>query len=72
MDEFTADAFVNRDEPVPVLAVSGTGSLSPDPDSKHSRLKESLSNSKLKEKLQDGIASRSDTGFSLQDRLLTK
>ncbi|KAL9604059.1 MAG: hypothetical protein Q9219_000821 [cf. Caloplaca sp. 3 TL-2023] len=72
MDEYTADAFVNRDEPVPVLAFSGTGSPSPDPESKRSRLKESLSTSKLKEKIQDGANSRSETGFSLQDRLLTK
>ncbi|KAI4120272.1 MAG: hypothetical protein LQ338_007137 [Usnochroma carphineum] len=72
MDEYTADAFVNRDEPVPVLAFTGTGSPSTDPESKRSRLKESLSNSKLKEKIQDGANSRSETGFSLQDRLLTK
>ncbi|KAL8804308.1 MAG: hypothetical protein Q9200_005882 [Gallowayella weberi] len=72
MDEYTADAFVNRDEPVPVLAFSGTGSPPPDPENKRSRLRESISNSKLKEKLQDGANSRSDTGFSLQDRLLTK
>ncbi|KAI4257352.1 MAG: hypothetical protein L6R42_005733, partial [Xanthoria sp. 1 TBL-2021] len=73
MDENTADAFVNRDEPVPLLAFSGTtGSPSPDPESKRSRLRESISNSKLKEKLQDGASSRSETGFSLQDRLLTK
>ena len=73
MDEYTADAFVNRDEPVPVLTFSGTTrSPSPDPESKRSRLRESISNSKLKEKLQDGASSRSETGYSLQDRLLTK
>ncbi|KAI4183042.1 MAG: hypothetical protein LQ346_006425, partial [Caloplaca aetnensis] len=70
MDDSTADTFVN-DDPVPVLAFPGAGSPSPDP-SKRSRLKESLSSSKLKEKLQDGASSRSETGFSLQDRLLTK
>ncbi|KAL9591897.1 MAG: hypothetical protein Q9179_007266, partial [Wetmoreana sp. 5 TL-2023] len=72
MDEYTAEAFVNRDEPVPVLAFSRTGSPSPDPESKRSRLKESLTPHKLKEKIQDGAASKSETGFSLQDRLLTK
>lgn len=73
MDENTAHAFVNRDESVPLLASSGTaGSPSPDPESKRSRLRESISNSKLKDKLQDGASSRSETGFSLQDRLLTK
>lgn len=70
MDENAAEAFVNRDEPV--LAFSGTGSLSSDQESKRSRLKESLSNSKLKEKIQDGASSRSETGFSLQDRLLAR
>ncbi|KAL8747574.1 MAG: hypothetical protein Q9190_000558 [Brigantiaea leucoxantha] len=72
MDEYTAEALVNRDEPMPVIAVSGTNSPSPDPDSKRERLKASLSTSKLKEKLQDGTKSRSETGYSLQDRLLTK
>ncbi|KAL8959943.1 MAG: hypothetical protein Q9193_003272 [Seirophora villosa] len=64
MDEYTAEPVVNREEPAPAF-------LSVGPESKR-RLKESLSNSKLKEKLQDGANSRSETGFSLQDRLLTK
>ena len=62
MDEYAA-IYANRDEPVPLL--------SPEPTNK-SRLKESISNSKIKEKIQDGANSRSETGFSLQDRLLTK
>ncbi|KAL8650397.1 MAG: hypothetical protein Q9210_003851 [Variospora velana] len=64
MDESTAEPFVNRDESTP-------GFLSVGSESKR-RLKESLSNSKLKEKIQNGANSRSETGFSLQDRLLTK
>ncbi|KAI4137494.1 MAG: hypothetical protein L6R39_007253 [Caloplaca ligustica] len=72
MDEYTVDSFANRDEPVPIVSFTGTASPSPDPESKRSRLKESLSSSKLKEKIQDGAHSRSETGFSLQDRLLTK
>ncbi|KAI4217046.1 MAG: hypothetical protein LQ351_000354 [Letrouitia transgressa] len=72
MDEYTADAFVNRDEPIPVIAVPRTESSSPDPDSKRSKLKSSIPGSKIKEKLQHGANSRSETGFSLQDRLLTK
>ncbi|KAL9576450.1 MAG: hypothetical protein Q9212_007086 [Teloschistes hypoglaucus] len=67
-----AEAFVNRDEPVPTFSITRTSSPSPDPESKRSKLKESLSQSRLKEKIQDGAASRSETGFSLQDRLLTK
>ncbi|KAI4191413.1 MAG: hypothetical protein L6R41_000064 [Letrouitia leprolyta] len=70
MEEDAAEVFVNRDEPV--VAFSSTGPLSSDQESKRSRLKESLSNSKLKEKIQDGAGSRSETGFSLQDRLLNR
>ncbi|KAL8827569.1 MAG: hypothetical protein Q9170_006963 [Blastenia crenularia] len=71
MDEYIADAFANRDddEPMPVLSSAGTGSPSPDPESKRSKL---LSSSKLKDKIKDEAKSRSETGFSLQDRLLTK
>lgn len=64
MDESTAEPFVNRED-------STSGVLSAGSASKR-RLKEKLSNSKLKEKIQNGANSRSETGFSLQDRLLTK
>ena len=75
MDEYTADAFVNREEPVPVIAISGSDSTSSDPKGKRERLKESLSGSKdkLKEKLLDTAGSGSkDYGYSLQDRLFAK
>ena len=72
MDEFTADAFVNREEPVPLIAVSGQSDLSEaSSDNEHSgskreRLKEKLSSSRLREKMHD------DSGTSLQDRLFSK
>lgn len=75
MDEYTADAFVNREDPIPVLAISGSDSPSSDPKGKRERLKESLSGSKdkLKEKLHDAAGSGSkDYGYSLQDRLFAK
>lgn len=74
MDEYTADAFVNREEPVPVIAVSGSDSPSSDPKGKRERLKESLGGSKdkLKEKLQDAGSGSKDYGYSLQDRLFAK
>lgn len=74
MEEYTADAFVNREEPVPVIAVSGSDSPSSDPKGKRERLKESLGGSKdkLKEKLQDAGSGSKDYGYSLQDRLFAK
>lgn len=73
MDEYTADAFVNREEPVPVIAVSGSDSPSSDPKGKRDRLKDSLTGSKkLIEKLHDTSSGSKDYGYSLQDRLFAK
>lgn len=75
MDEYTADALVNREEPIPIIAVSGSDSTSSDPKGKRERLKESFSGSKdkLKERLHDAAGSGSkDYGYSLQDRLFSK
>ena len=74
MEEFTADAFVNREEPIPVIALSGNDSPSSDPKGKRDRLKDSLSGSKdkLKEKLQDTSSGSKEYGYSLQDRLFAK
>ena len=76
MDEFTADAFVNRDEPVPVIAIPSTTDTPSSSDSKgkRERLKETLSGttSKLKEKVQETTSGNKDYGYSLQDRLFTK
>ena len=76
MDEYTADAFVNREEPVPVIAVSvdpdlsGVSSDKEHSESKRERLKGKLSNSRLGEKMQD--VTKQDSGASLQDRLFNK
>ncbi len=74
MDELTADAFVNRDEPIPVIAVSGNETQSSDTKGKRERLKESLSNSnlRLKDKLHDAGSGSKEYGYSLQDRLFAK
>ena len=74
MNEYTADAFVNREEPIPVIAVPGSDSPSSDPKGKRERLKESLSSSKdkLKGKLSDTSSGSKDYGYSLQDRLFAK
>lgn len=74
MDEYTTDAFVNREEPIPVIALSGSDSPSSDLKGKRERLKESLSGSKdkLKDRLQDAGSGSKDYGYSLQDRLFAK
>ena len=74
MDEYTADAFVNRNDPMPIFAVPGSDNPSSDPKGKRERLKESLSGPKdrLKEKLHETGAGSKDYGYSLQDRLFAK
>ena len=76
MDEYTPDAFVNRDEPISVLTIPGTEDPSSDPPKgKRERLKESVSGpaKKLKDKVQDiGSQGSKEYGYSLQDRLFTK
>ena len=74
MDELTADAFVNRDEPIPVIALPGNETPSSDPKGKRERLKESLSgvNTRLKDKLQDAGSGSKEYGYSVQDRFFTK
>ena len=81
MDEYTPEAFSNREEPVPLLTVANNDDDSPSSDgasSKRRRLKESLSRSKLGERahdLTDGKVDKmaSPTGKgSIQDRLFSK
>ena len=77
MDEYTAEAFVNREEPVPVLTIpsleapSAASSANDHADSKRSRLHKKLSGSKLGEKLHDA-GKHHESGNSLQDRLFSK
>ncbi|KAL2038207.1 hypothetical protein N7G274_009155 [Stereocaulon virgatum] len=73
MDEYTADAFANREEPIPVIAV-GNDSLSSDHRGKREILKEKISgtSSKLKDKLHEHGSGSKEYGSSLQDRLFTK
>ena len=78
MDEFTFGAIVNRDEPIPVINVSGNDDAgrgvggSSDTESKHRKVKKVLTGSKLKEKLHDATNASSDSSHSLQDRLFAK
>ena len=71
MVEYT-DAVVNRDEPIPVIQLPGRDAASSDSDSKRQRIKDTLSGSKLKHKLQDAALGKSESNNSLQDRLFAK
>ena len=80
MDEYTADAFVNRDEPVPLISVRGDDVESGEEKaSPREKIKRSVSPSRLKTKGQEVVAAQleehepSTPGkLSLQDRLFSK
>ncbi|TVY50656.1 Peroxisomal membrane protein PEX29 [Lachnellula cervina] len=75
MDEFTSDAFVNRDDPIPVVQLdlqddlSEEGGGSSDERKKH-RLREHGRN--IKENFKKVHEKASDRGSSMQDRLFEK
>ena len=71
MDEFTVDAFVNRDEPIPILVVDAdlSDSLS-DRERTRDRLK--AQGKTIKDSFKKVQGKASDTGSSMQDRLLEK
>ena len=81
MDEYTADALVNRDEPIPAISVSrdnvptrdnGTPSSDPEHQRRRDRFKH-LSASNLKDQIHDvATGGKSESGASLQDRLFAK
>lgn len=71
MDEFTADTIVNREEPIPVIAVSGNDGASSDPEGKRKKL-ENIASSKIRDKLHCASRNQNDFRSSLQDRLFTK
>ncbi|KAK2812724.1 hypothetical protein FQN50_001052 [Emmonsiellopsis sp. PD_5] len=77
MDEFTAEAFVNRDDPIPVIQITPrTSNDSPRPAEKDSDSKSRLSARRLRDKLYDvgseSKAKAESAGLSLQDRLLAR
>lgn len=81
MDEFTADAFANRDETVALVNASyddveDTSSDAETTSSRSQKLKRSLSPSGLRERAKElhdeKIQSSSGERMSIQDRLFTK
>ena len=75
MDEFTVDAFVNRDDPIPVVQLDHQDDVSEEADAssderKRDRLKQHGRN--IKERFNKVHEKASDRGSSMQDRLLEK
>lgn len=77
MDEFTVDAFVNRDEPIPVISFDPAEDLSDEeyndgtqPERKRDRLWRHAAN--MKENVRKVQGKTAETGSSMQDRLLEK
>jgi hypothetical protein len=76
MDEFTVDAFVNRDEPIPVISFDQTDDLSDEaevpatPERKRDKFLQHGKN--LKDNFRNAQGKASETGSSMQDRLLEK
>jgi hypothetical protein len=80
MDEFMVDAFANRDDPVPVISLDRPGDFSGDEgemevdshDGKRPGLRKRLSKSNIKDKFHKATGKGSESGTSIQDRLLEK
>ncbi|KAK2753495.1 hypothetical protein FQN54_007885 [Arachnomyces sp. PD_36] len=74
MEEYTEDAFANRDEPIPVLSTSIGGSDSVGEDAQDSAKKGRFR--QLKESFSDERSEKGENGspgrLSLQDRMLSK
>ena len=77
MDEFTADAFVNRDEPIPVVVLDPADDLSDEalgdptqPERKRDQMRRHASN--MKENVRKAQGKVSETGASMQNQLLEK
>lgn len=83
MDEYTADAFANRDEPVPLLAIHPSdvelSASDVESEGRRQRLKKSLSPHRLREKAIDRATAQAEKAeltpevkLSIQDRLFSR
>ena len=83
MDEYTADAFANRDEPVPLLTINPSdvelSASDVESEGQRQRLKKSLSPSRLRDKATEKAVAQGEKGeltpdvkLSLQDRLFSR
>lgn len=79
MDEFTANAFANRDDPIPVIRLDPIDDLNDDVDDTNevprkegTRERLRRHKSELKENLKKAHSKASETSSTVQDRLLEK
>lgn len=74
MDEFTADAFVNRDDSVPLLIVDPADTSDKDSVSERERKRDKFKRKSqdLRDNLRKAQNKSSEGGSSMQDRLLEK
>lgn len=72
MDEFTADAFANRDDPIPLLVVDDVDLSDTPSDRERKRDKFRLHGNRFKENLKKAQSRPAEIGASVQDRLLEK
>lgn len=75
MDEYTVDAFVNRDDPIPVITFDRDEDLAGADGDAESVAKGSKGRglrAGLKDKLQKAGVKASEGGMSMQDRLLER
>ena len=81
MDEYSENAFANRDDPIPLIPKHLVGSASDDDDEevgledqeeRKRGLKKPLSKSNIKDRFRMVTGKTSETGISMQDRLLEK
>lgn len=80
MDEFTVDAFVNRDEPVPVLSFDDAAKPTENEEDVEADLKSGknkasqsrFSRQNIKDKVHRVTGKTTQAGPSIQDRLLEK
>lgn len=77
MDEFTVDAFVNRDDPIPVISFDPQNELSdeaegPAEDTERTRDRLMRHGKNLKENMRKVTGKGAEAGTSMQDRILEK
>jgi len=75
MDEFTVDAFVNRGDPIPVISFDTNEDFfdEPEPATPERKRDKILQHGKnLKDNFRNVQGKASETGSSMQDRLLEK
>lgn len=72
MDDISADAFANRDAPIPVVAIGDLSDGAGSDGQHHKKDRFRSYGSSMKEHVKKASGKTPDTGSSIQDRLLEK